>query len=428
MTPITPPLKSGDRGGAVGNLQEALLLFLEKRLIQPRSEEATSLIELLRSEQRGPGYGSGTAKAVTLFQEKRLLQSTGAVDAATAEAMNGFLKGFGAIRPNPDTVVFAVNGKVTSRDRAGVGGLRVAIVDKNVGEGRDILLAEAITNGDGSYRTTFIIGGLLQRGKERPDLQARVFAGERFLGASKVSLQRHEPRDPECPLDGGRRSALPSELETLTVRPLHALQGQPARPQGDGRAAGHHLSRQQDRLGRPRGGARGAGRPVQRRNSDCRRRCRRSSRPSSTRSSAPDCRPTKMPLYQIDARRPPLTSGSKPSRKALFPPLEAGIPRRPSSSRGSPLSAAWTVRAGRGLVAQGDADGFAGDDPGTPASASPSSTRTPGRSAEALGSGARRASAKQPRSACRLDGQLAYLTLNNAPLIRKLHAAGGQTG
>ena len=59
-------------------------------------------------------------------------------------------------------------------------------VDKNVGEGRDILLAEAITNGDGSYRTTFIIGGFLQRDKERPDLQAHVFAGERLLGSSKV--------------------------------------------------------------------------------------------------------------------------------------------------------------------------------------------------------------------------------------------------
>ena len=28
----------------------------------------------------------------------------------------------------------------------------------------------------------------------------------------------------------------------------------------------------------------------------------------------------------------------------------------------------------------------------------------------------------------KLDGQLAYLTLNNAPLIRKLHAAVGQNG
>ena len=216
MTPITPPLNSGDRGGAVSNLQEALLLFLDKRLIQPSAEEETTLIELLRSEQQGLGYGRGTAKAVTLFQVNRLLQATGAVDAATAEAMNGFLKGFGAIRPNPDTVVFAVNGKVTSRDRAGVGGLRVAIVDKNVGEGRDILLAEAITNGDGSYRTTFIIGGLLQRDKERPDLQAHVFAGERLLGSSKVCYNATKRETLNVLLTEGAASALPSELETLT--------------------------------------------------------------------------------------------------------------------------------------------------------------------------------------------------------------------
>ena len=130
--------------------------------------------------------------------------------------MNGFLKGFGAIRPNPDTVVFAVNGKVASRDRAGVGGLRVAIVDKNVGEGRDILLAEAMTNGDGSYRATFIIAGLLQRDKERPDLQARVFAGERFLGSSEVCYNATKRETLNVLLTEGAASALPSELETLT--------------------------------------------------------------------------------------------------------------------------------------------------------------------------------------------------------------------
>src|SRR5262249_31988341 len=75
---------------------------------------------------------------------------------------------------------YRVEGKVASRARAGVGGLRVQVVDKNVGQ--DVPLAEVSTSNDGSYRTTFPYGGP----KQKPDLQARVLGGEKFLGASDV--------------------------------------------------------------------------------------------------------------------------------------------------------------------------------------------------------------------------------------------------
>lgn len=71
MKPITSPLTSGDRDGAVGNLQDALLLLLEKRIIQP-SPGAPPLAQLLRNEQQqGPIYGHGTSQTITLFQDDR---------------------------------------------------------------------------------------------------------------------------------------------------------------------------------------------------------------------------------------------------------------------------------------------------------------------------------------------------------------------
>jgi hypothetical protein len=70
MKLIVPPLKPGDRGDAVANLQDALLLLLEKEIIRASEEEHRALSDLIRSEQQGPLYTNGTAKAVHGFQEQ----------------------------------------------------------------------------------------------------------------------------------------------------------------------------------------------------------------------------------------------------------------------------------------------------------------------------------------------------------------------
>src|SRR5439155_14089346 len=84
----------------------------------------------------------------------------------------------------PDASIYTVVGMVVSPGHAGVGGLRIQIVDKNVGQ--DVPLAEGFTDERGGYRIQFSSAALRQRGKEKPDLQARVFAGETFLAASDV--------------------------------------------------------------------------------------------------------------------------------------------------------------------------------------------------------------------------------------------------
>jgi hypothetical protein len=106
---------------------------------------------------------------------------------------------------------YGVAGRVTSPDRAGVGGLRVEIVDRNVG--RDVTLAEAETDDRGRYDAAFSASALGQ--KAQPDLQARVYAGDTFVAASEVRFNAGASETLNVALPANS-SALPSEHETLT--------------------------------------------------------------------------------------------------------------------------------------------------------------------------------------------------------------------
>ncbi len=81
---------------------------------------------------------------------------------------------------------FTVDGKVSSSTTASIGGLRVQVVDKNVGG--DVVLASATTDLHGNYRITVVIAAaaLAARSKPWPDLQAKVWSGATLLAASDV--------------------------------------------------------------------------------------------------------------------------------------------------------------------------------------------------------------------------------------------------
>ncbi|MGH8472075.1 MAG: peptidoglycan-binding domain-containing protein, partial [Gammaproteobacteria bacterium] len=149
-------------------------------------------------------FGRGTHEVIVRFQRQHCIEPTGVVDVETARAINAAA----------DAMTFTVQGKVVSRLRAGVGGLRVEIVDKNVGN--DVPLAEAATDDEGGYCATFNVTDLRQRGKQRPDLQARAFAGETFLDASKVCYNASNRETLDVLLTEKAASSLPSEHETLT--------------------------------------------------------------------------------------------------------------------------------------------------------------------------------------------------------------------
>jgi hypothetical protein len=114
-----------------------------------------------------------------------------------------------------DAINYIVADTVVSPDRAGVSGLRVQIVDKNVG--KDVDLIETVTDERGHYQASFTVetSRLSERKKTEPDLQARVFAGQTFLAASEVRYNATTEETLNVTLPANS-NALPSEHETLT--------------------------------------------------------------------------------------------------------------------------------------------------------------------------------------------------------------------
>jgi hypothetical protein len=141
-------------------------------------------------------------------EEGKLLQTSAVIpQARSIEIVNLAI-------PGTDGEVFHVAGKVASRSRAGVDGLRVRIVDRVVGG--DIQLAEVLTGAGGEYRVSFTDAESRRRGKSRPDLQARVFTGETYLASSDVYYNASNRETINILLDDQAASALQSEHETLT--------------------------------------------------------------------------------------------------------------------------------------------------------------------------------------------------------------------
>jgi len=217
MNKITFPLKLRMQGPAVADLQDALQHCLDRGAILATNEVARrQLLAMLPSERAAQMYGESTGKVVSTFQKEKNLQTTGEVDEPTASALNALLKQWGLLDQvtGPAPTGYQVQGKVASLVSAGVGGLRVVIVDKGVGG--DAQLAQATTDDGGAYQTAFTDSELRQRGKAQPDLQARVFAGEAFLAASDVHYNASQQETLNVLLQDSALSALRSEHEVLT--------------------------------------------------------------------------------------------------------------------------------------------------------------------------------------------------------------------
>ncbi|WP_167541006.1 neuraminidase-like domain-containing protein [Rhodococcus jostii] len=88
-------------------------------------------------------------------------------------------------------------------------------MDKSVN--RDTLLADAPTGSRGNYAASFPVAALKRCGKDRPDLQARVFSGERFLAASEVRYDAKTVETIDVLLPDTATAALASEYEALTT-------------------------------------------------------------------------------------------------------------------------------------------------------------------------------------------------------------------
>jgi hypothetical protein len=319
MNKITFPLTVDMQGPQVADLQAALQLFLDRRVILGDDDaRRQEFVQYLQRDRANQVYGNATRELVRFFQADRQLQASGNVDEATAYAMNAVLADLGAfvqtaqeqqrlvggqvryesgqpfsdrivrafhlhergrlrlgedstdiegyytirynalpgegpvhlrvvvcdlngrpfyesdIRPEanpveiidllvPDvsnvevTTTYQVEGRITSPVSAGISGLSVWIVDKTVGPQGDVPLAGALTNEQGEYRVTFTDSELRQRGKSQPDLQARVFKDDTFLGASDVHYNATSRETLDVLVNDEAVAELQSEYETLTT-------------------------------------------------------------------------------------------------------------------------------------------------------------------------------------------------------------------
>jgi peptidoglycan hydrolase-like protein with peptidoglycan-binding domain len=159
------------------------------------------------NERQAALFGPVTARVIQELQKKHNFPITGIVDAVTAKAINSDVD---ALHPPTSTV----SGRVYSTQRAGVGGLRLQVVDKNAGP--DVLLAEGTTSERGAYSINYSTAMLVQQSKSAPDLQVRALAGNTQLGASEVRYGASPNETLDIVVPDSSAAALASEHETLT--------------------------------------------------------------------------------------------------------------------------------------------------------------------------------------------------------------------
>ncbi len=106
MQRIIAPLQFGDSSPAVANLQDALQLFLDRKVFLANDADTRrELSSILRRERAEQSYQDATQKLVSIFQEEQQIQSQrefGNVDERTADAMNQLLEQQGIFeQPHP---------------------------------------------------------------------------------------------------------------------------------------------------------------------------------------------------------------------------------------------------------------------------------------------------------------------------------------
>lgn len=181
MDKIRFPLQAKMKGEVVAELQEGLQLLVQNKALTGDATDLKRLQQLLQSEQKENTYGEGTMKLVELFQKQQGLRPNQIVDELTAKYLNDTLE---KLQPRDTVVTYEVSGRVVSGIKAGLGGLIIHVVDQSVGQ--ELVLATTTTNDSGTYHVHFDNTALTKRGKAHPDLQVRVYSGDSLLQSSAV--------------------------------------------------------------------------------------------------------------------------------------------------------------------------------------------------------------------------------------------------
>jgi Neuraminidase-like domain/Salmonella virulence plasmid 28.1kDa A protein len=167
---------------------------------------------------RLPGINTINLRVNVSDNDLNILQSSDVIPAAKPiEIINLMVS-------SVQTIEFQVEGKVSSPTSTSVGDLTVQVVDKAVG-GEDVLLKQTVTQADGTYQVTFNDSNWRQRGKTQPDIQTRVLVGDRVLAVSEVRYNASPRELLNVLLTETVAPALQSEHQTLLQNLSSHFQG-----------------------------------------------------------------------------------------------------------------------------------------------------------------------------------------------------------
>ena len=155
QNPPPPSIGPNSNDDAVVNLQDALLLLLEKERLRVPDDQRRDLEERLRREREGQVYGTGTGNVVNVFRQQFQLGAGEIVDERTADALNRVLRELGAFDGAPAASSRrTVAGQVVQTDDSPFKG--VVILFEENGEG-SLHLGEDAIDPEGRYAISYTL-------------------------------------------------------------------------------------------------------------------------------------------------------------------------------------------------------------------------------------------------------------------------------
>jgi hypothetical protein len=156
MNRIGFDIAPGADGQAVGDLQAGLQVLLDHGLIDLGVAQQ-KLAVLFATERAKSAFGDATSRFVVTFQKQNGLDTTGAVDQKTADALNKALEGLGVLGPAgaevPQQAARVVAGHV--RDELGAGAGRILVRAFHADDRGGVRLGSNTTDADGAYSITY---------------------------------------------------------------------------------------------------------------------------------------------------------------------------------------------------------------------------------------------------------------------------------
>ena len=196
MNQITSPLQPRSQNPAVVNLQDALLLLIERQLIKtfsppnrPTADEFQTLVQRLNQELVTTTYGDATHHLVRYFQNQQGLGDSfaGTVEAKTAQVLNRVLADLGA----PSYTLNTVSGTIYDVNNAPMPDATVQAYDKDLRS--EQLLGQTVTDANGFYRIAYDAAQYVSSELKPPILSFASSTAAMFHWENRLSISMFLP-------------------------------------------------------------------------------------------------------------------------------------------------------------------------------------------------------------------------------------------